>query len=33
MVARGAVFAEGEAGDEEGGSPGKEETDAVGALF
>ena len=33
MVVRGTVFAEGEAGDEECGSPGKEEADAVGAVF
>ncbi len=33
MVLRGAVFAEGEAGDGEGGSPGEEETDAVGAVL
>ena len=33
MVVRGAVFAEGEAGDEEGGGPGEEEADAVGAVL
>jgi hypothetical protein len=33
VVVRGAVFAEGEAGDEEVGSPGGEEAGAVGAVL